>query len=402
MQHPHKISNLQKYYAYTILWSILTLVTSGSAAQTFLLEYGLPEDRVTSFFSVMQLIQLATIFFFSRSSDSVKSITGSLTRSHLMDLPYLLLLTVLCFAGFGQGTVYGLLLVAGCIFSVSVGLNNVLSYKLPYQIIDMHDYARFLSVSGALGGICAVIFSVLSHYTQLSLGYFPAMRLIYPIALILWALFMFSTATMKEHPPAAPIQKKDRINLLAYKPFTTLILPNVARGFCQGMVNMSVAIGYYTGQIDAHSANYVIIITHVLTIVGSYFFSVITKHFSDRRLLLACSIGIAATLPFLAMGGTTGFLLVYAVLYFFVLILNNAVPFTLTRVIDYKVMGQYSAGRMLLNTLGNSLAGFLCVPMFRVMGVIPALALSGGLQLLSGIGYYIVLTRMKKAKEASV
>ena len=81
--------------------------------------------------------------------------------------------------------------------------------------------------------------------------------------------------------------------------------------------------------------------------------------------------------------------------------LNNGVPFILTKVIDYNVMGQYSAGRMLLNTLGTSLAGFLCIPMFRVMGVIPALALSGGLQLLSGIGYYIVLTRMKKEKECA-
>jgi hypothetical protein len=39
--------------------------------------------------------------------------------------------------------------------------------------------------------------------------------------------------------------------------------------------------------------------------------------------------------------------------------------------------------------------------MFRVLGVIPSLALSGGLQLLSGIGYYIVLTRMKKEKECA-
>ena len=128
MQHPHKISNLQKYYAYTVLWSILTLVTSGSAAQTFLLEYGLAEDRVTSFFSVMQLIQLATIFLFSRSSDSVKSVTGSLTRAHLMDLPYILLLVVLCFVGLELGTVYGLLMVVGCIFSVSVGHNYLIVY----------------------------------------------------------------------------------------------------------------------------------------------------------------------------------------------------------------------------------------------------------------------------------
>ena len=143
-----------------------------------------------------------------------------------------------------------------------------------------------------------------------------------------------------------------------------------------------------------------IILTHVLTIAGSYCFSAIAKHFGDRRMILVCSIGAAATLPFLPLGNTAVFLVVYALLYFFIIILNNAVPLTLTKVIDYNVIGQYSAGRMLLNTLGTSLAGFLCIPLFRTIGVVPALLLAGGMQLFSGFSYYIMLKRFPQQVSA--
>lgn len=49
------MSNIRKFYIHSVLWSIIVLVTSGSVAQTFLLEYGFSEENVTSFVSVMQI-----------------------------------------------------------------------------------------------------------------------------------------------------------------------------------------------------------------------------------------------------------------------------------------------------------------------------------------------------------
>jgi predicted MFS family arabinose efflux permease len=162
---------------------------------------------------------------------------------------------------------------------------------------------------------------------------------------------------------------------------------------------MAITIGYYTEHIDSISANYVIIITNALTILGSFAFSKIARYMLDKNIILLCSIVLAVLLPILTVFDTGVFLVVYAVIYFFLIILNNIVPVTVTKIIDYKVAGQYSAGRMLLNTLGTSLAGFLCVPMFKAIGVIPTLAISGGMQLVSGIGYYIVLVGIEKKKK---
>ena len=73
---------------------------------------------------------------------------------------------------------------------------------------------------------------------------------------------------VKEEKVKMPEKSKEKINLFKYKPFITLILPNVLRGFCIGIVSMAITIGYYTELIDGVSANYVIIITNSLTIFG--------------------------------------------------------------------------------------------------------------------------------------
>lgn len=394
------MNNIRKFYIYSVLWSIITLVTSGSVAQTFLLEYGFSEENVTVFVSVMQIVQVLTIFLFSKGSDGVRSVVKTMASVHILDVPLCLFLLVLCFLTFTDlSPVYTVLLLVGGIYSISVGINNVLVYKLPYHIMDMKYYGRYISISSALIGIVAVAFSIVSHLAQSAFGFAPAMKGIYILTVVVWAVFLFITFSMKEEKVKLPEKTKEKINLFKYRPFITLVLPNVLRGFCLGIVSMAITIGYYTELIDGVSANYVIIITNTLTILGSFAFSKIARYMRDKNIILICSIVLAVLLPLLTVLGTGVFLVVYAVVYFFLIVLNNIVPVTVTKIIDYKVAGQYSAGRMLLNTLGTSLAGFLCVPMFKAIGVIPTLAISGGMQLVSGIGYYIVLVGIEKKKK---
>ena len=91
------INNIKKYYTHSVLWSMIILVTSGSVAQAFLLEYGFSEENVTVFCSVMQIVQVATIFFFSKSSDRVRSVVKTLAYAHFLDIPLCLFLLALCF-----------------------------------------------------------------------------------------------------------------------------------------------------------------------------------------------------------------------------------------------------------------------------------------------------------------
>ncbi len=393
------MKNIRKFYLYSILWSLVVLVTSGSVAQTFLLEYGFAEERVTSFISFMQIVQVLTILGFSKWSDKIASVVRAMARAHLLDVPLCALLAVFCFIPAEKMPLaFVLLMTVGALYSISVGINNVLVYKLPYLVMDMSYYGKYIAVSGALIGIVSVAFSIVSHYVQLAVGFMTAMKATYIITLVMWLAMLFAMRTMKETPAALPEKNKEKIDLLRYGPFVKLILPNVMRGFALGIIGMGITIGYYTELIDGVSANYVIIITNALSIVGSFAFSKAAKYMRDKNIIFISAAVITALLPFLTVGGTSLFLVFYAVIYLFLIILNNAVPVTVTKIIDYKVAGQYSAGRMLLNTLGTSVAGFVCVPLFEALGVVPTLVLTAVIQILSAIGYYAVLTSMEPGR----
>lgn len=180
--------------------------------------------------------------------------------SHFWDIPLCLFFLALCFFGFTDlSVIYIVLLVVGGIYSISVGIHNVLVYKVPYYIMDMSYYGKYVSISGALIGIVAVAFSAISYWVQSAAGYMPTMRGVYVLLLIIWPLFFAATRSMREQKTDLPQKSGERINLFKYKPFITLILPNVMRGFALGIVSMGITIGYYTELIDGTSANYVII-----------------------------------------------------------------------------------------------------------------------------------------------
>lgn len=394
------MNNIRKFYLYSTLWSLVVLVTSGSVAQTFLLEYGFAEENVTSFISFMQIVQVFTILIFSKWSDKITSIVKAMARAHYLDVPLCLFLAALCFVPAEKlPFAFVILMTVGALYSISVGINNVLVYKLPYLVMDMNYYGKYIAVSSAVIGIVSVAFSVVSHYVQKAVGFMSAMKGIYIATVLFWVVMVIAMRAMKEQPVSVPTKTQEKINLFRYKPFVSLILPNVTRGFALGIIGMGITIGYYTKHIDGVSANYVIIITNALSIIGSIAFSKIAKYMRDKNIILLCAAVITAMLPFMTLGSTGLFLATYSVIYFFLIILNNAVPVTVTKIIDYKVAGQYSAGRMLLNTLGTSMAGFLCVPLFESLGVVSTLILTSVLQLFSGLGYYSVLSSMERSRK---
>ena len=90
---------------------------------------------------------------------------------------------------------------------------------------------------------------------------------------------------------------------------------------------------------------------------------------------------------------TVLFLLFYGIAYFFVNMISYAVPVAVVKIADYEIMGQYSAGRMLLNTLGTSIAGFVCIPMFKLFGPLISIIISAALQLFSGFSYYLYMKK---------
>ena len=155
---------------------------------------------------------------------------------------------------------------------------------------------------------------------------------------------------------------------------------------------MTVTIGYYSDCLDSSSASVLVVITNIITFLGCTVYSKVSSKLHDRLTILFSSIAIVLFLPaMLFFKSTAAFLIFYGITYFFVVHINYAVPVAVTRLVPYEIAGKYNAGRMLLNTLGTSLASALCIPMFDIIGAIPTLILCAAVQLVSGVMYYYVL-----------
>lgn len=388
------MGNKIKYYTHQVISSLIILLTYGAVLQTFLIEYGLSEQQVNVYSSVMQIFQVATILFFSKIADRAKNIIRMSALMRLFELPMVILLFVLCFfTKISVTPVLVIIFALGLLYNFSMGSRSVVDYKLPYNIIDISDYGKVTAFGGILIGIFSVLFSLALSFFQSNTEYFFSMKIVFVVSAVMIFAYVAVTGLMKQTYKMPPLEKKQKTNIFKYKPYTKLIIPNLARGFSGGVVGLAVTIGYFTGVIDKTSSSYIVIITSAMTILGCFVYSFISKKVNDGILHLTLGIAMAVLLPLLCLGGTVFFLVAYAVIFFVKIIIDYAVPVTLTKVIDYRIAGQFSAWRMLLNTLGSSLAGFVCIPLFNLIGVLPTMITAGTLQLVCGAGYFFYLRK---------
>lgn len=393
------MSNKLKYYIATPLYALFFMFTSGAVLQTFLLEKGFSEENTNIYFSLIQILQIMTIMLFSAKADKIKRIVKATVKFHLLELPFIVFLAAFCFSASKPDIfIFIALALTTVLFNIGIGIHNVLSYKLPYKILDMKYYGVTLSVSGMLSGTLSFVFSVILSFLQNSFDYLSSMKLIFIAAIVIFSAYLRVTASYKENDEEkiATTRPTEKFNFLKFKPFSKLIAANILRGFCAGIIGMAVSIGYYNKCLDSSSAAVLVVITNVATILGCVFYSLISGKVRERNIILISSIAVFIFMPLMLINkDPLTFLIFYGIAYFFIILINYAVPVAVSRIASYEIAGQYNAGRMLLNTLGISIAGFFCIPLFRFIGVMPTMILSAGTQLISGIAYYFTLKTEK-------
>ena len=392
------MSNLIKFYLATIFWTTVNMFTSGTVVQTFMMENGFSEQLTNTIFSCGQIITLTVMLLTSPVIDKIHNVIKANMSTYLLYIPFILVLCAICFYGSIPLFLVVLLCLTVAGYSVGSGLHCSLSYKVPYAIMDIRNYGRVTSVSGILTGIMGLLLSLLLTWMQNTLGYRTAMTTIYLICLPLIIVVVLVSASMKALPNAPmPIKKEAKsFNYLRFKPFTSLIAANFLRGFGTGILNVVVTIGYYCGCIDSNSATILVIISNLTTFLGCGLYSITTGKLSDKRIILISALFISLSVPFMLVGNNTlVFLITYAIATTFWTVINYAIPVAVVQIADYSIMGQYSAGRMLLHIAGSSLAGVAAIPMIKFLGPLPTMLLTAGTFLFCGISYYVYMKKNK-------
>ena len=385
-----------------VFYRLLLLTLDGAVLQTLLIECGFSEEKTGYFFSMMKILQVAAILLLSHAADRATRIKRDTALLFIGTVPLALLLLSLSFTPSlleGGGAV--LLYVTGAIYCVVIGAYSILSYKLPYTVMDMRNYGRLSGLSSALGGGASLLFSLLLTALTGAIGYFIAMRGAYITTVVFAALAILVTLGMRERnePPqaiekATPNAKKT--SLLSYRPFTLLILPNLLRGFVSGVVAMAVTIGYACNLLSAASASIAVVITGAVSLLGSLFYAAIASRIRASRILLVSGIAITLLLPASVLfESTVLYLTLYGVTYFFVMQVDHAVPVAVTRFVDYDMISRYTGGRMLLHTLGTSLAGLVSVGICRILGAPILMLTAAATEITFALVYYFYLKKLK-------
>jgi len=395
--------NLKIFYTRGALYNIVMLFFAGGLTQTFLLEAGIADRQVSLYVSVMQLAEVAAMVLLSGKVEKSKNLIGLYSVFHLFLLPMALTMIAVCFfPSMGPDPAFGLMLAGGFISYVATGLVGILEYKLPYRILDMDNYGSVMAVQSIVVGIVTLAVSALITKAVSGRTFFPTIGwFLVPMALMIllcaWMVLKYRDLDVNEKMTA---ESGKKINLLTYKPFYLLALPNFLRGIATGTFNLYTTVGYHLGLIDTVTATYMVTIGNIVIFAVGIFYQRAAKLHKDTQILMVSGILMAAAMPLAFLGGNVKqFLIVYAIAFFFKTIFEYVSPVAIIPIVDYEIIGQYSAWRVALYLIGIAVSGVITIPLVDALGVVPAMLLNGLCFTVSGVTYYFVVKALRKEKQ---
>lgn len=390
-------NNNTKYLIQSSMFSTALLMIAGSVIQAFLLENGLGEGVVTSYLSIVQMVQVSVMLVLSLVIDKIKNVIRVYAWSQILQLSLFLSLAFLCVAGNVDITFkYILVFSTGIITNIIQAVYNVVCYKSPFHIIDMTNFAKISGILGVVVGISGIIVSAIMSYMTSSMDYNTAMLCFFIFGTLCIVASFFLTVSYtpvipKTHHSHGEVKK---VSLLKYKPFYLLILPNVTRGFCLGILSVSMTIGFSMGITNKSSGAVLTLILQVATVISCLIYTFIAKKNNDGIIILVSTILLAVSMPAMLIGKSLGvFYVMYFFANFFISFINNAVPVAVTKFVDYEYIGQYSSWRMLLHTFGVALSNAVVTPLISTVGTMGLMLIAIVCQLFSGIAYFIFLKK---------
>lgn len=382
-----------KMYISDALYSAILLIVTGPFIQSVMLEMGLTEGMVSSAFGVFQILQGCMMILASPITDKIKNVPR--VCAWLLLSPIALLGVLAAFGGGLRGSimeVYTLFLTGGCVTNIILGIYNVLCYKRPFHIINMKHYGRITANNTVITGVVGVLFSGI---LTLCLGNFEYFNVIFAfsamgILMIMVSFFVASTYKRVEINHIEEKCESMKVNLLRYKPFYALVIPNLFRGIGTGIFGVAVTIGYSEGVLNSISGSYVNIAAYVATFLGGIIYSRISGRIKNgKTIIVSCVLTAMALSSMLVLKNTAIFIAMYTLSYIVINIGDIAIPVSVSEFVDYRVMGRYTAWRMMLHTIGTAIGGFITPVLLTIFGGAVTLIVAGVLRIVTGIGYYL-------------
>lgn len=390
-----------RYICAMTLYQLAGMMIAGSVLQAFWLENGLTQAQVTGILSLFQLVQVGGMMLFSLMVDRIRSTLAVYRVTVILQVVFLGSLVVLCLMrGMELNLKYAVMLGFGLFSQCVMAVHGIVDYKVPYLVMDVHEYGKISGYVGVVYGISGAALSAVMSWATAAGDYNRTMMIFFGLGIgMLLAAYLVSGGfeTVATAPAEPKNGQKKKVNIFKYKPFWVLLLPNFLRGLCSGVLNTAMTIGYSMGLTNQSSGAVLTLLLQLATIIGCFIYSRIS-HGTNGKIILVSSLTLLVSMPAMVMGQSLIlFYAMYLLANFFVNFINYAVPTAIVEMVSYKYIGQYTSWRMLVYTLGAAVANATMTGVMEGIGVLGLMIAAAMCQVISGIVYWWAYKKFKDA-----
>lgn len=369
---------------------------TGSIIHSFM-EYIGQTDKTATYSSIILIFQCSTMVFCSFWGDRIKKTTITLSFS-IAIISLIAIPLILSTANIPQDNAmkYAYILAFSCISSMGLGIYNIMCYKLPLEIYKISNYGKLCSICGIVSGLASFgLTSLLSFLLKnTELGYRIVFAIFFSFGLILYIICSIITITFKPlYAPKETPKKSSIKELLKEGKFTKLIIPNFLRGVGTSIIALTTVIGLKDGILDATTSTYIAVFTVLGALIGNIAY-LLVKKFSSLKIIITTSILMFILFPLMVI---TKNIYIFFACYLLGWALNTiygiAIPVSVYDNISSKIIGGYSAWRMLIFTSGHIIIGFFLNALLEHCGSFIVLLIGASCLLICGLSYVLVFRK---------
>lgn len=395
------MSNSIKYCIKGALNAAILLFTSGAIIQTFFTEIGFSGRQIGTYTSLISIAQIVAMVLNIFLADNVKNVKDTLAV--LLLSPSLLCLALLpsCFSTNSSVNITYYIALLFCIIqNLFLGFSNVLTYRLPYLIIPMSDYAKLENNNGIISGIFSIVVSgIISFLATI----FPFRRIMafgfcLSIVFCLFTFILIKSMKTKNPSPQNTEEESFSFNKLLKRAFRYFYIPNFLRGLAMGLINIISVICVKEVTTNASVISGLAVLLSVASIVGCALYQLFRKKLKTSVLYMICSIQMFLFLPGMLIGKNVS---IFCICYFIACIGYNIINVSgavyATEIISYSDIGTYTSVRLIVMTLGQAISSYGVAVAIEYMPSVVILIICGMAQLISGIMYYLYDIRYQQS-----
>lgn len=355
--------NTVLFLIYYIISNSVLLFSTGAFFQEFLNKFGLNPEKIgiiTSAYSIMQIVPMLFGIF---KLDGIKDIKKFFAYFALPQMVFYACMAMFClFSDLNTKIIFYISLIVVLILGISLGMMNIISYKIPYLLIDMKKFGNLLSVCVALVGAVGIIVSMVVKSAFNFFKYKSVMLISYTMCVIFLLIEFIIIMRMKN--VNTEIEKQDKkanfLDVFRSKAFRVFVIPDFIRGLAAGVYSLIPTMLQNDFGKKSDMA-VLVIITNIAYLVSSTILSIIVGKIKKNILCLITTLLSSIFWVFLGITNNwTVFIICYFLFFSGYNTFGTVLPIYVAEIVPYNIIGGYTSIRMILMMAGTALGSFVC------------------------------------------